>query len=438
MDPTRTSAARFVCWLVALSAAGAMLAGCGRPGGEGASKAAAPPPPEVTVVTVRPQQVLLTTELAGRTQAYRIAEVRPQVGGLLKERLFQEGTEVKAGQPLYRIDPATFAADVERARAALIRAEANIATTRLRAERYAELVKINAISKQSYDDAEVAYKQAQADVAASRAALQSAQIALGYTTVMAPISGRIGRSSVTAGALVTANQTNALATIQQLDPIYVDVTQSSVELLRLRRDFASGVLTSAGPGQARVKLRLEDGSAYPQEGRLQFSEVSVDPTSGSVTLRAIFPNPQQQLLPGMYVRAVLEEGVREDAMLVPQQAISRDPKGSATALIVAPDGTVQARLLQTERTIGNDWLVTKGLAAGDRVIVEGVQKVRPGAVARAVEQRPGAAPGAEPATSANAPVPGAAGSPSTGQRAAAAAGAATGETTGTTQPPAKR
>jgi membrane fusion protein (multidrug efflux system) len=376
------------------------IVACGR--GNDAAPAKGAPPPEVAVVTVRPQEVVLTTELPGRTHAYQVAEVRPQVGGLLRERLFQEGSEVRAGQPLYRIDPSTFQAEVQRAQAALIKAEANIATTRVRAERYAELVKINAMSKQAYDDAEVAYKQAQADVAGARAALQAAQIALGYTTVRAPISGRIGRSSVTAGALVTANQANALATIQQLDPIYVDVTQSSVELLRMRRDLASGALKSVAPDQARARLLLEDGSRYPQEGRLQFSEVSVDPTSGSVTLRAIFPNPHQQLLPGMYVRAVLEAGVRENAILVPQQAVSRDPKGTATALVVAADGVVQPRQLRTERAVGAHWLVTEGLSAGDRVIVEGLQKVQPGATARAVEAQP--APGGV-AAPANTPAP---------------------------------
>ncbi|MCU0949943.1 MAG: efflux RND transporter periplasmic adaptor subunit [Burkholderiaceae bacterium] len=365
----------------------------GAPGGPGA------PAPEVTVVTLQPQRVVLTTELAGRTSAYQVAEVRPQVGGILKERLFREGSVVKAGAPLYRIDPASYEADMARAQAVLARAEANVASTRLRAERYEELVAIDAVSKQARDDAAVALKQAVADVASAQAALQTAKINLGYTTVSAPIGGQIGRSTLTPGALVTANQANALATIQQLDPIYVDVTQSSTDLMRMRRDLASGALKSAGADQARVKLLLEDGSSYGAEGKLQFSEVSVDPTSGSVTLRAVFPNPKQQLLPGMYVRAVLEEGVREGAMLVPQQAVSRDPRGNAIAMIVAADGTVQPRVLRTERTVGSQWLVTDGLAAGDKVIVEGLQKVRPGAPARAVERgtQPAAPPGAAPA-----------------------------------------
>jgi membrane fusion protein (multidrug efflux system) len=382
-----------------------LLAACG--GGSGGNAAApgkgpggaAPMAPEVTVITLQPRTVTLTTELAGRTSAYQIAEVRPQVGGILKERLFREGSTVKAGAPLYRIDPASYAAEVERAQAALAKAEANVASTRLRAERYEELVTIDAVSKQARDDAAVALKQAEADVAAARAALQTAKINLGYTTVSAPIGGQIGRSALTPGALVTANQATPLATIQQLDPIYVDVTQSSSELMRMRRDLASGALKSAGPDQARVKLLLEDGSTYPLEGKLQFSEVSVDPTSGSVTLRAVFPNPRQLLLPGMYVRALLEEGMRENALLVPQQAVSRDPRGNATALVVAADGTVQPRVLKTERTVGTQWLVTDGLAAGDKVIVEGLQKVRPGSPARPVER------GTQPAATASGAAP---------------------------------
>lgn len=390
---------------LAFAAAAALaLAACGRQGAD-APKGAGAPPPEVVVVTVAPRPVVLTTELAGRTAAYRIAEVRPQVSGILQTRDFREGADVKAGARLYQIDAATYRAEVDRAQAALAKAEANVATARLRAERYEDLATIDAVSKQARDDAVVALKQAEADVAAARAALAAARINLGYTTVTAPIAGRIGRSALTPGALVTANQSAALATIQQLDPIYVDVTQSSVELLRMRRDLASGRLTSAGPDQARVKLLLEDGSAYPLEGKLQFSEVSVDPASGSVTLRAVFPNPKQQLLPGMYVRAVLEEGTRENALLVPQQAVSRDPRGNAVAMVVAADGTVQQRALRTERTLGDQWLVSEGLAAGERVIVEGLQKVRPGAPARPVERAaaPAAAPGASPAPASPAP-----------------------------------
>jgi membrane fusion protein (multidrug efflux system) len=384
--------------LAALLPAALLVAACQQGDKTPAGKAAAGPP-EVTVITVQPAPVALTTELAGRTSAYQIAEVRPQVGGILKERLFREGAEVKAGAPLYRIDPASYDAEVERAQAALAKAEANLATAKVKAARYEELAAINFVSQDARDEVAVALKQAEADVAAGRAALQTARINRGYTTVTAPISGLIGRSALTPGALVTANQATALATIQQLDPIYVDVTQSSADLLRLRRELASGRLKSAGTDQARVRLLLEDGSAYPLEGRLQFSEVSVDPASGSVTLRAVFPNPKQQLLPGMYVRAVLEEGVREDAILVPQQAVSRDPRGNALALVVAADGTVQSRQLRADRALGDRWLVTEGLAAGDRVIVEGLQRVRPGAPAKAVERA------AQPAAPAPAPSP---------------------------------
>jgi len=387
-------------WRLAALLPVALLAAACTPADKAAGGPAPPPAPEVTVVTVQPAPVALTTELAGRTSAYQVAEVRPQVGGILKERLFREGAEVKAGAPLYRIDPASYDAEVERAQAALVKAEANMATAKVKANRYEELAAINFVSQQAQDDVTVALKQAEADVAAARAALQTARINRGYTTVTAPITGLIGRSALTPGALVTANQATALATIQQLDPIYVDVTQSSADLLRLRRELASGRLKSAGTDQARVRLLLEDGSAYPLEGKLQFSEVSVDPATGSVTLRAVFPNPNQQLLPGMYVRAVLEEGVRENAILVPQQAVSRDPRGNAVAMVVAADGTVQQRQLRADRTIGDRWLVSEGLAAGDRVIVEGLQRVRPGAPAKAVEKA------AQPAAPSPAPAKG--------------------------------
>lgn len=407
-EPIRLPALRLIAVALPLSL---LAVACSKhdPAANGAGAAA----PEVTVVTLQAAQVPLTTELAGRTSAYQIAEVRPQVSGILKERTFREGSLVKAGAPLYRIDPATYQAAVAQAQATLARAEANVASTELRAQRYEELVTIDAVAKQTRDDAVVALKQAQADVAAARAALQTANINLAYTTVTAPISGQIGRSALTPGALVTANQATALATIQQLDPIYVDVTQSSNDLIRIRRDLASGALKSTGPDQAPVKLLLEDGSTYPLEGKLQFSEVSVDPTSGSVTLRAVFPNPKQQLLPGMYVRAVLSEGLRENALVVPQQGVTRDARGNAVALVVGADGTVQARQLKAERALGANWLVTDGLAVGDRVIVEGLQKVRPGAPARAVEKgaaaaASGVAPAAQgdpakPASAASAP-----------------------------------
>lgn len=355
------------------------------------------PSPTVGVLQVAPRAITLTTELPGRTAAHRVAEVRPQVEGIIQSRLFTEGGEVKAGQALYQIDSATYEADLSSAKASLARAQANAITAQLKAQRYAELVGIDAVSRQANDDAQAALKQAQADVAVAQAAQRTAQIRLNYTRVTAPISGRIGRSSVTPGALVTANQATALATLQQLDPIYVDVTQSSSELLRLQRALANGTLKRSGQSQARVKLVLEDGRAYTHEGQLQFSEVSVDTATGTVTLRATFPNPQHTLLPGMYVRAVLEEGVDEQALLVPQQAVSRNSKGQATAMVVGDDGTAQPRVLRTERSIGDQWRITEGLKAGDRVIVEGLQKIRPGAPVKAQPWATGASAAASAA-----------------------------------------
>jgi membrane fusion protein (multidrug efflux system) len=371
-----------------------VIAACGQKAGAPQANGGGMPPPEVTVVTVQSRSVPLTTELAGRTAAHQIAEVRPQVDGIVKARLFKEGSDVKAGAPLYQIDAATYRAEVDRTQAALAKAEADLAANKLKAARYEELVSYDVVSKQARDDVAVALKQSEADVAAARAALEAARINLGYTTVTAPIGGRIGRSAVTAGALVTARQSAALATIQQIDPIYVDVTQSSTELIRLRREIASGAIRSDRTGAASVKLTLEDGSAYPLEGRLEFTEVSVDPTSGAVTLRAVFPNPQHQLLPGMYVRAILEEGSLQNAITVPQQGVTRDPRGDAIAMVVAADGTVQPRVLKVNRALGDQWLVTEGLASGDRVIVEGLQKARPGAHVKPVER---SAPGAEAA-----------------------------------------
>lgn len=356
------------------------LGGCNR------QKQAAPPPavPEVAVVTVQPQQVLLTTELPGRTSAYLIAEIRPQVNGLIQKRLFTEGSDVKAGQVLYQIDPAPFQAALDNAKASLARAEANRPAIRLRVDRYKELLADKAVSQQDYDDAAAALKQADAEVEVWKAAVESARINLGYTRVTAPISGRIGRSSVTDGALVTAHQPLALATIQQLDPIYADVPQSTTELLRLRRRLEGGLLKSDGSRQKQVQLILEDGTAYPSQGTFQFQDVTVDPTTGSVILRIVFPNPEGILLPSMFVRAVVKEGVNEQAILVSQQAVSRDPKGNPSVLIVDPEGKVQQRLLTIDRDVGDKWLVSSGLAPGDRVIVEGMQKVRPGASVKVV------------------------------------------------------
>jgi membrane fusion protein (multidrug efflux system) len=341
-------------------------------------------PPEVSVVAVKSQHVALSTELPGRTSAYFIADVRPQVSGIIKQRLFTEGADVKAGEVLYQIDPATYQASFDSAKAALDKFEANLVPARLKAERYKELVKINAVSQQDYDDTSAALKQAEADVEAGKAAVESARINLAYTKVTAPISGRIGRSSVTSGALVTANQPAALATVQQLSPIYVDVTQSSADMLRLKQDMASGLMKSGGAAQTRVKLLLEDGSSYPLDGTLKFSEVTVDQTTGSITLRAVFPNPKYTLLPGMFVRAVLEEGVDQSAILVPQIGVSRNTAGEATVMVVGKEEKAEARVIKVVRTVGNSWLVSDGLKTGDRVILEGIQKVRPGMPVKAV------------------------------------------------------
>jgi membrane fusion protein (multidrug efflux system) len=377
-----------------------ILAGCGKENATVARKQGAPP--EVGVVTVQPQKVALTTELAGRTSAYLIAEVRPQVGGIIQKRLFTEGADVKAGEVLYQIDPATYQAAYNSAKAALARVEANLIPARLKSERYEELVKINAVSQQDYDDATAALKQAEADVEAGKAALETAGINLAYTKVTAPIAGRIGRSSVTNGALVTASQPAALATIQDLSSIYVDVTQSSADLLRLKRELAGGLLKSGGAAQAEVRLLLEDGSAYPLTGKLKFSEVTVDQSTGSVTLRAVFPNPKQTLLPGMFVRAIVEEGVSPQAVLVPQRGVTRNPEGDAMVMLVGNEEKVEPRIIKVARTVGDNWLVREGLKAGDRVILEGLQKARPGTAVKAVPLggKAGEAAGAAPKTAA--------------------------------------
>ncbi len=354
-----------------------------------------PGAPAVTVVTVQSEPVPVKAELPGRTSPYLVAELRPQVSGIVKERLFKEGSDVKAGQVLYRIDPASYQAAFDSARANLARAEANLQATRLKAGRYAELVKIEAVSAQANDEAEAAQKQAQAEVGAAKAALDKARVDLDFTRVTSPIAGRIGRSAVTAGALVTANQEAALATVQQLDPIYVDLTQSSAKLLGLKRDLASGKLQQAAGNTVPVQLVLEDGSVYGSEGRLAFSEVTVDQATGSVTLRAVFPNPKDELLPGMYVRARLTQGVNRDAILVPHAALSRTPRGEAQVMVVNGESIVEARIVKTEQSIGDKWVVTAGLAGGDRVIVEGLQKIKPGAPVQA--QDAASAPAAAPA-----------------------------------------
>ncbi|WP_413070099.1 efflux RND transporter periplasmic adaptor subunit [Sphingomonas sp. 1P08PE] len=372
----------------ALVLAALMLAGCG---GKEQQQQAPAGPPTVGVVTVQNQAVTLTTQLPGRTSAFETSEVRPQVNGLVTARLFKEGDVVRKGQALYRIDPAPYQAQVASARAAVVRARAAIASSRALARRYGELVKINAISRQDFENATTTAQQAEADVAAQQAALRTAQIDLSRTTVRAPISGRIGRSTFTTGALVTASQTEPLTTIQRLDPVYVDIQQSSSDLLRLRQQIMSGQL-SRGGGAARVRLKLEDGSEYPVEGTLQFADVTVDPATGTQAIRAIFPNPNGLLLPGMYVRAELVQGTQADAILVPQRAVTRDEKGNASVLVVGQDGKVQPRSLTAPRTIGDNWLVTAGLKPGDKVIVEGGMMLRPGMPVKATAWNPNAQP----------------------------------------------
>ncbi len=378
---------------VAVLALALALAACGGGNQQQQQQGAPQGPPQVGYVAVREQAVTLTTELPGRTTAYETSDVRPQVNGLVLDRLFVEGDMVRQGQPLYRIDPAPYQAQVASARAALTRARASIASSAALARRYGELVKINAIARQEYENAQTSAAQAQADVAAQQAALRTAQIDLARTTIRAPISGRIGRSLVTTGALVSAAQTNALATIQRLDPIYVDIQQSSADLLKLRQQIMSGQLTR--DGNARVKLTLEDGTSYGPEGTLRFADVTVDPTTGSQVIRALFPNPNGLLLPGMFVRAQLVQGTQANALLVPQRAVSRDERGNATTMVIGNDGKVQPRTLQTSRTVGDNWLVTGGLKAGDKVIVEGGMMLRPGMAVQGKPWNPNAKPAAQ-------------------------------------------
>jgi len=352
-----------------------LLAACGQQRSSPVARAA----PRVSVVTLHAESVPMSSQLPGRVAAYRTAEVRPQVSGIVLKRLFVEGSEVRAGQQLYQINPAPYQASYDSAVAVE-------ASARALAERYKPLVAANAVSKQDYDNAEASYLQA-------RAAVETARINLVYTRVLSPIAGRIGRSMITEGALVTANQATALATVQQLDPVYVDVTQPSATLLRLQRESAAGLLRRDESGQTRVQLQLEDGSAYAHQGALQFSEVTVDPGTGSVTLRALVPNPERLLLPGMFVREQIQEGVRQGTVLVPQQAVGHDQRGSPSALVVGPDNVVQLRVLQADRAVGDRWVVTAGLAVGDRVIVEGIQFARPGAKVLVDENDPAMAEG---------------------------------------------
>ena len=372
------------------------LVGCGKPKGQQGGI------PEVVVAVMQPERLPITTELPGRTSAFLIAEVRPQVSGVIQKRLFNEGDTVQTGQPLYQIDPASYEAADAGAKAALARAEANAVSIGNRVERYKELVAINAVSRQEYDDAVAALKQAEAEITVQKAAVENTRINLAYTRIVAPINGRIGKSNVTVGALATAYQPLAFTTIQQIDPIYVDATQTSVNLLGLEKSIAAGRLKSSGSERTRVKLLLEDGTVYNSEGTLKFSDITVDPSTGSYILRMVFPNPKNILLPGMYVRSTVQEGVVEEAILVPQEAVSRDPKGSPAVFIVNAENKVEQRMIAADRAIGNKWFVSAGLKPGDRVIVEGIQKVRPGVPVKIVspdagqKDSPGAIQPAQP------------------------------------------
>ena len=388
MKPNTFSFVRFFQGptLLAVLGAGLLLAGCGQP--------PTPPArvPEVATITVNRQPVLLTTELPGRTSSYRIAEIRPQVNGLILKRLFTEGSEVQAGQELYQIDPAPFQAARASAKASLGRAEASLPAIRSRADRYREALADKSVSQQDYDDADAALKQANADIQYYQALAETARINLAYTHVVSPITGRIGTSTVTEGAIVTAYQPAALATIQQLDPVYVDVTQSTTDLLRLQRHLKDGLVNGDGTNASQVDLLLEDGTQYPLKGVLQFRDVSVDPTTASVILRMVFPNPNAVLLPGMFVRAVVEEGINEQAILIPQQSIVRDPKGNPSVLVVDAGGLAQSRPLVLDRAIGDQWLVASGLASGDHVIIEGIQSAKAGRPVREVPLSSGKQP----------------------------------------------
>ncbi|UXU87250.1 efflux RND transporter periplasmic adaptor subunit [Burkholderia sp. S-53] len=405
--------------LITVAAAAVFLAACGK-------KESAPPPqtPEVGVVTVQPQAVPVFSELPGRTSAFLVAQVRARVDGIVLRREFTEGTDVKAGQRLYKIDPAPYVAALNSAKATLAKAQANLATQNALVARYKVLVAANAVSKQDYDNAVATQGQAAADVAAGKAAVDTAQINLGYTDVVSPITGRVGISQVTPGAYVQASQATLMSTVQQLDPVYVDLTQSSLEGLKLRQDVQSGRLKTSGPGAAKVSLILEDGKTYAEPGKLQFSDVTVDQATGSVTIRAVFPNSGRVLLPGMFVRARIEEGVNENAFLVPQIGVTHDQKGQAIAMVVNASNKVEPRPLKTTGMQGPNWIVEGGLQAGDHVIVHGVEKVRPGATVKSVPAQLAPAAGAASGAAAAIAAPAAAGSGAAAASGAAASGAA--------------
>ncbi|KVF62558.1 hemolysin D [Burkholderia cepacia] len=405
--------------LITAATAAVFLAACGK-------KESAPPPqtPEVGVVTVQPQAVPVFTDLPGRTSAFLVAQVRARVDGIVLRREFTEGTDVKAGQRLYKIDPAPYIAALNSAKATLAKAQANLVTQNALVARYKVLVAANAVSKQDYDNAVATQGQAAADVAAGKAAVDTAQINLGYTDVVSPITGRVGISQVTPGAYVQASQATLMSTVQQLDPVYVDLTQSSLEGLKLRQDVHSGRLKTSGPGAAKVSLILEDGKTYSEPGKLQFSDVTVDQTTGSVTIRAVFPNPGRVLLPGMFVRARIEEGVNENAFLVPQIGVTHDQKGQAIAMVVNASNKVEPRPLKTTGMQGPNWVVEGGLQAGDHVIVQGVDKVRPGATVKTVPAQLAPAADAASGAAAASAAPAAAGSGAAAASGAAASGAA--------------
>jgi membrane fusion protein (multidrug efflux system) len=401
--------------LISAATAAVLLAACG-------PKQSAPPPqtPEVGVVTVEPTTVPVVTELPGRTSAFLVAQVRARVDGIVLRREFTEGSQVKAGQRLYKIDPAPYIATLNNAKAALAKAQANLVSTTAQASRFKVLVAANAVSKQDYDNAVAAQGQAAADVAAGKASVDTAQINLGYTDVTSPVTGQIGVSQVTPGAYVQASAATLLATVQQLDPVYVDLTQSSLDGLKLRREVQEGRLKTSGPGAAQVSLILEDGRVYSEKGKLQFTDVTVDQGTGSVTVRAIFKNADKVLLPGMFVRAKIEEGINQNALVVPQIGITHDQKGQPTALVIGADNKVELRQLVTSGTFGSNWVIASGLKPGDRVIVQGTDKARPGQQVKPVAAQLPATPASGVAAQG---APAASGAAQTAQPASAASGA---------------
>jgi membrane fusion protein (multidrug efflux system) len=371
-----------------------LATGCSQPAASASEPAGQSAPPQVGVITVRPRVTVRTTELPGRTSAVLTSEVRPQVNGVIQKRLFTEGSEVKEGQQLYQIDPAAYQAAYDNAVAALDKAKAALGTAQAKAVRYKKLIEAEMISRQDYDDVVATAREAQADIVSAEANVEQARINLGYTKVFSPISGRIGHSSVTPGALVTQNQTTALATVTQVDPIYVDLNQSSATLLRLRKEMEAGDIERVADGAAKVTLKLEDGSVYPFSGTLQFTEITVDQGTGTVLLRAQFPNARHLLMPGMYVHAIIQEGTDRNGLTIPQKSVSRNTRGDATVLVVGEDNKVALRVIQIGPAMGNQWIVTAGLQDGDKVLVDGLQNVRPGGVVEPV-----AVEGAEKAAS---------------------------------------